>query len=262
MVIYFFFFLVDVVIFHFFFFVFCFFFFCFFFSSRRRHTRFDCDWSSDVCSSDLEAQDVGDGALPLGDREPLHPRVDGCTVEIDRARIRRRSAARSRVAPFRPLALTSATPRAPLGAIGATSPARVSLVSRVRLRRATAAERSGGNRRYQEITGSTSADPHHDSSSDDFGPDPSTRSEKRHRPRWKNPLAIELPLDPPAPAGAGYGRSSVSVAFWRGVLRRRRGTARIATVSIRIRSPGRRSRSRRLLPVRFRRPPSPCFRPS
>src|SRR5688572_33404738 len=25
----------------------------FFFSSRRRHTRFDCDWSSDVCSSDL-----------------------------------------------------------------------------------------------------------------------------------------------------------------------------------------------------------------
>src|SRR2546430_12003570 len=28
----------------------CFF---FFFSSRRRHTRFDCDWSSDVCSSDL-----------------------------------------------------------------------------------------------------------------------------------------------------------------------------------------------------------------
>src|SRR2546430_3819688 len=27
--------------------------FVFFFSSRRRHTRFDCDWSSDVCSSDL-----------------------------------------------------------------------------------------------------------------------------------------------------------------------------------------------------------------
>src|SRR5260370_19823467 len=24
-----------------------------FFSSRRRHTRFKCDWSSDVCSSDL-----------------------------------------------------------------------------------------------------------------------------------------------------------------------------------------------------------------
>src|SRR5688572_30983665 len=29
------------------------FFIVFFFSSRRRHTRFDCDWSSDVCSSDL-----------------------------------------------------------------------------------------------------------------------------------------------------------------------------------------------------------------
>src|SRR5260370_19661910 len=27
----------------------------FFFSSRRRHTRFKCDWSSDVCSSDLGA---------------------------------------------------------------------------------------------------------------------------------------------------------------------------------------------------------------
>src|SRR5690242_20957673 len=27
----------------------------FFFSSRRRHTRLTCDWSSDVCSSDLFA---------------------------------------------------------------------------------------------------------------------------------------------------------------------------------------------------------------
>src|SRR5438034_8529590 len=27
----------------------------FFFSSRRRHTRSLCDWSSDVCSSDLDA---------------------------------------------------------------------------------------------------------------------------------------------------------------------------------------------------------------
>src|SRR5262249_56385624 len=27
---------------------------CFFFSSRRRHTRLVSDWSSDVCSSDLE----------------------------------------------------------------------------------------------------------------------------------------------------------------------------------------------------------------
>src|SRR5438132_1618923 len=28
----------------------------FFFSSRRRHTRSLCDWSSDVCSSDLSIQ--------------------------------------------------------------------------------------------------------------------------------------------------------------------------------------------------------------
>src|SRR5690242_10280637 len=41
-----------VIIFFFYFvvFIFCFF---FFFSSRRRHTRLTCDWSSDVCSSDL-----------------------------------------------------------------------------------------------------------------------------------------------------------------------------------------------------------------
>src|SRR2546430_5368371 len=32
----------------------------FFFSSRRRHTRFDCDWSSDVCSSDLSASHEDD----------------------------------------------------------------------------------------------------------------------------------------------------------------------------------------------------------
>src|SRR5690242_21296770 len=40
-------------------------FFFFFFSSRRRHTRLTCDWSSDVCSSDLKAGHrpmvVGDG---------------------------------------------------------------------------------------------------------------------------------------------------------------------------------------------------------
>src|SRR5688572_7818651 len=33
--------------------------FFFFFSSRRRHTRFDCDWSSDVCSSDLFPYTLG-----------------------------------------------------------------------------------------------------------------------------------------------------------------------------------------------------------
>src|SRR2546430_9021269 len=34
----------------------------FFFSSRRRHTRFDCDWSSDVCSSDLSQAGCSEGA--------------------------------------------------------------------------------------------------------------------------------------------------------------------------------------------------------
>src|SRR6266850_3304541 len=33
--------------------------FFFFFSSRRRHTRLQGDWSSDVCSSDLDDQDCG-----------------------------------------------------------------------------------------------------------------------------------------------------------------------------------------------------------
>src|SRR2546421_8211141 len=35
--------------------VLCFYSFFFFFSSRRRHTRSDRDWSSDVCSSDLQS---------------------------------------------------------------------------------------------------------------------------------------------------------------------------------------------------------------
>src|SRR5687768_17623419 len=36
--------------------VLCCLFFFFFFSSRRRHTRCSRDWSSDVCSSDLELE--------------------------------------------------------------------------------------------------------------------------------------------------------------------------------------------------------------
>src|SRR5260221_7435402 len=42
------------------------FFFFFFFSSRRRHTISLCDWSSDVCSSDL-------WKIWLGHRDRLHP---------------------------------------------------------------------------------------------------------------------------------------------------------------------------------------------
>src|SRR5260221_14519895 len=37
----------------------------FFFSSRRRHTRSLCDWSSDVCSSDLKELGVGDFDLEI-----------------------------------------------------------------------------------------------------------------------------------------------------------------------------------------------------
>src|SRR6266481_8466275 len=56
----------------------------FFFSSRRRHTRWNCDWSSDVCSSDLRVHkivtgfgsdegyslilDAADGNIIFGDR--------------------------------------------------------------------------------------------------------------------------------------------------------------------------------------------------
>src|SRR5260221_10440273 len=35
----------------------------FFFSSRRRHTRSLCDWSSDVCSSDLNWNSANDFIL-------------------------------------------------------------------------------------------------------------------------------------------------------------------------------------------------------
>src|SRR5690606_39333468 len=50
----------------------------FFFSSRRRHTRFSRDWSSDVCSSDLQAPNLskrGDATFRSGGvREILMPR--------------------------------------------------------------------------------------------------------------------------------------------------------------------------------------------
>src|SRR5947207_4434133 len=37
----------------------------FFFSSRRRHTRSLCDWSSDVCSSDLLIIDIDNRTIPI-----------------------------------------------------------------------------------------------------------------------------------------------------------------------------------------------------
>src|SRR6266568_6895841 len=44
--------------------------FFFFFSSRRRHTRWNCDWSSDVCSSDLEVGHLGQDARGRPGEQP------------------------------------------------------------------------------------------------------------------------------------------------------------------------------------------------
>src|SRR5215213_11430758 len=58
----------------------------FFFSSRRRHTRLVSDWSSDVCSSDLEL-----GQLPPVESFANRPgsgvvgRVEGHEVEVGRS---------------------------------------------------------------------------------------------------------------------------------------------------------------------------------
>src|SRR4051812_6334872 len=49
--------------------------FFFFFSSRRRHTRLTCDWSSDVCSSDLGAE--AQGAVGEGGRKSGPPGAKG-----------------------------------------------------------------------------------------------------------------------------------------------------------------------------------------
>src|SRR5438034_5797576 len=71
----------------------------FFFSSRRRHTRSLCDWSSDVCSSDLNqimnlstrAQNAGIASnsktyerelLPYGDPRKLPPTWNSRTQGI------------------------------------------------------------------------------------------------------------------------------------------------------------------------------------
>src|SRR5205085_7239124 len=43
----------------------------FFFPSGRRHTRFDCDWSSDVCSSDLFAARSGAEGMRLNGQHAL-----------------------------------------------------------------------------------------------------------------------------------------------------------------------------------------------
>src|SRR2546430_7406546 len=52
----------------------------FFFSSRRRHTRFDCDWSSDVCSSDLILENVRGADVFVV--QPCHAPVDNHLLEL------------------------------------------------------------------------------------------------------------------------------------------------------------------------------------
>src|SRR2546430_8496515 len=51
--------------------------FFFFFSSRRRHTIFDCDWSSDVCSSDLDPPLIGARAGPGPPQRVRRPQSPG-----------------------------------------------------------------------------------------------------------------------------------------------------------------------------------------
>src|SRR6266480_1661589 len=68
--------------------------FVFFFSSRRRHTRLTCDWSSDVCSSDLrstlivayvrEGKHAADGAAML---DRARERVLAAELKIETAAI-------------------------------------------------------------------------------------------------------------------------------------------------------------------------------
>src|SRR2546430_5403915 len=71
----------------------------YFFSSRRRHTRFDCEWSSDVCSSDLmlEIDMQGDCRLTVAFRALLRHEID----KADRSEERRvGKECRSRWSPY------------------------------------------------------------------------------------------------------------------------------------------------------------------
>src|SRR5688572_28876992 len=56
--------------------------FIFFFSSRRRHTRFDCDWSSEVCSSDLVYLDGANLNAQVGLARPGDYGADVCHVNL------------------------------------------------------------------------------------------------------------------------------------------------------------------------------------
>src|SRR5205085_8660557 len=53
----------------------------FFFSSRRRHTRLDCDWSSDGCSSDLTPIPTPSPTLS-GEFCPIRCIVGPCVIDV------------------------------------------------------------------------------------------------------------------------------------------------------------------------------------
>src|SRR2546430_13393643 len=57
----------------------------FFVSSRRRHTRFDCDWSSDVCSSDLQVEWI------VTDRDAYVAKAIDAATDAEALRARRRA---------------------------------------------------------------------------------------------------------------------------------------------------------------------------
>src|SRR2546427_3805043 len=63
----------------------------FFFSSRRRHTRFDCDWSSDVCSSDLSTSTPSVAAMAPAFAKPSGDSIMVITVVFSLASRKYRS---------------------------------------------------------------------------------------------------------------------------------------------------------------------------
>src|SRR5438876_11173198 len=93
----------------------------FFFSSRRRHTRWTGDWSSDVCSSDLE-----DRAQPHRNLTALNDVGGWAGVEIEERRVGKEC--RPRGAPYHqkkeigtPGAQSAATAPTPSLRIGASN---------------------------------------------------------------------------------------------------------------------------------------------
>src|SRR6266568_5455548 len=85
---------------------------CFFFSSRRRHTRWNCDWSSDVSSSDLVVRSRL--TAPFGPMRPAHAAA-GCVVAMSAAATAAKPARNRRIPASSP-ALGRDAPMTPAGA--------------------------------------------------------------------------------------------------------------------------------------------------